>query len=221
LVATLSAKRGSCLCHGIALKGKLQRSYTSTDQARLGQIISLPGYRLRAFYDQSEIINGTIHTCACTTWWRPVCWYPVILNFVLGDLRAALIVNDDFPPLSIPVRLIGKAMFGFSPATLMILGGDRLLDDRGWLVVMIENAVHHRERSRQERLTLDAITPRHLMKSPPVLFGVGNPYRGLFSLPSHASSLEGRSSGRMQALCLLAFAWLAHSGSYCRTSVIP
>ena len=69
----------------------------------------------------------------------------VILLLFLGDLRAALIVAAMIP-LSILFGFIGMTIFGVS-ANLMSLGAldfGMIVDGS---VVMIENSVHHMEKS--------------------------------------------------------------------------
>ena len=120
------------------------------------------GYRLRPFYDQSEIINGTIHTVLHNLLEAGLL-VTVILLFFLGDLRAALIVAMMIP-LSILFGFMGMAIFGVS-ANLMSLGAI----DFGMIVdgsvVMIENSVHHLEKSRRERDGRWTPSARRRMKS--------------------------------------------------------
>ena len=123
--------------------------------------IHLPeGYRLRAFYDQSEIIDGTIHTVLHNLLEAGLL-VTVILLFFLGDLRAALIVAVMIP-LSILFGFIGMAIFGVT-ANLMSLGAI----DFGMIVdgsvVMIENSVHHLEKSTRDSGCSNRFG-RHLMK---------------------------------------------------------
>ena len=60
--ATLSETHEVVSATVITLKGENGRSAIERIKARLAKMHLPEGYRLRAFYDQSEIINGTIHT---------------------------------------------------------------------------------------------------------------------------------------------------------------
>ena len=116
-------------------------------KARLAKMHLPEGYRLRAFYDQSEIINGTIHTVRRNLLEAGLLVTTVLLLF-LGDIRAALIVAAMIP-LSMLFGFIGMAIFGVS-ANLMSLGAI----DFGMIVdgsvVMIENSVHQLEEANEE-----------------------------------------------------------------------
>jgi heavy metal efflux system protein len=172
----------------IALKGENGRAVIDRIKARLGQLHFPRGYRLRAFYDQSEIINSTIQTVTHNLLEAGLLVILILLLF-LGDLRAALIVAMMIP-LSILFGFIGMAMFGVS-ANLMSLGAI----DFGMIVdgsvVMIENSVHHLERSRQQRRLLDSIRAASQEVARPILFGVAiiiAVYFPIFTL----QGLEGR-----------------------------
>ncbi|MGA2716930.1 MAG: CusA/CzcA family heavy metal efflux RND transporter [Bryobacteraceae bacterium] len=113
----------------------------------------------------------------------------VILLLFLGDLRAALIVAAMIP-LSILFGFIGMTIFGVS-ANLMSLGAldfGMIVDGS---VVMIENSVHHMEKSRKEGRLLDSIRAASHEVARPILFGVAiiiAVYLPIFTL----QGLEGR-----------------------------
>ena len=186
--ATLQDAREAVSATVIALKGENSGAAIRRIKARLGQLRLPDGYRLRAFYDQSEIINGTIHTVLHNLLEAGLL-VTVILLFFLGDLRAALIVAMMIP-LSILFGFMGMAIFGVS-ANLMSLGAI----DFGMIVdgsvVMIENSVHHLEKSRRERRSLDSIRAASHEVARPILFGVAiiiAVYLPIFTL----QGLEGR-----------------------------
>lgn len=172
----------------IALKGENGRAVIDRIKARLREIRLPPGYRLRAFYDQSEIINGTIHTVMHNLIEAGLLVIVILLLF-LGDLRAALIVALMIP-LSILFGFIGMAIFGVS-ANLMSLGAldfGMIVDGS---VVMIENSVHHLEKSGAERRLVDSIRAASHEVAHPILFGVAiiiAVYFPIFTL----QGLEGR-----------------------------
>jgi heavy metal efflux system protein len=152
----------------ITLKGENGRNAIQRIKDRIAQIHIPAGYQLRAFYDQSQIINGTIHTVRKNLLEAGLLVTIVLLLF-LGDLRAALIVAMMIP-LSMLFGFIGMALFGVS-ANLMSLGAI----DFGMIVdgsvVMIENSVHRLERSRNNRI-LESVRMASQEVARPILFGV-------------------------------------------------
>jgi heavy metal efflux system protein len=152
----------------ITLKGENGRNAIQRIKDRIAQIHIPTGYQLRAFYDQSQIINGTIHTVRKNLLEAGLLVTVVLLLF-LGDLRAALIVAMMIP-LSMLFGFIGMALFGVS-ANLMSLGAI----DFGMIVdgsvVMIENSVHRLEASRNNRILESVRTASHEVARP-ILFGV-------------------------------------------------
>ncbi len=152
----------------ITLKGENGRNAIQRIKDRIAQIHIPTGYQLRAFYDQSQIINGTIHTVRKNLLEAGLLVTVVLLLF-LGDLRAALIVAMMIP-LSMLFGFIGMALFGVS-ANLMSLGAI----DFGMIVdgsvVMIENSVHRLETSRNNRI-LESVRIASHEVARPILFGV-------------------------------------------------
>jgi cobalt-zinc-cadmium resistance protein CzcA len=167
--ATLRENQEAMSATVITLKGENGRAVIARIKNRLAQI-RLPGrYRLRPFYDQSEIINGTIHTVLHNLIEAGLL-VTVILLFFLGNLRAALIVAAMIP-LSILFGFIGMTIFGVS-ANLMSLGAldfGMIVDGS---VVMIENSVHHLEKSPGRARLIDSIRTASHEVARPILFGV-------------------------------------------------
>jgi heavy metal efflux system protein len=168
--ATLSESRETISGMVIALKGENGRAVIQRIKGRLAAMHLPPGYTLHPFYDQSEIINGTIHTVLHNLLEAGLL-VAVILLLFLGDLRAAVIVAAMIP-LSVLFGFIGMAIFGVS-ANLMSLGAldfGMIVDGS---VVMIENSVHHLERSREQAAgLLGAIRRASHEVARPILFGV-------------------------------------------------
>jgi len=152
----------------ITLKGENGRSAIERIKERLSRVHLPEGYRLRAFYDQSEIINGTIHTVRRNLLEAGLLVTAVLLLF-LGNIRAALIVAIMIP-LSMLFGFIGMAVFGVS-ANLMSLGAI----DFGMIVdgsvVMIENSVHRLDTSGKRSLLEEIRAASHEVARP-ILFGV-------------------------------------------------
>ena len=172
--ATLRETHEAVSATVITLKGENGRAAIQRIKARLAQIHMPAGYDLRAFYDQSQIINGTIHTVRRNLLEAGVLVTVVLLLF-LGDLRAALIVAAMIP-VSMLFGFIGMALFGIS-ANLMSLGAI----DFGMIVdgsvVMIENSVHrlesaHVAMSRNENGILESVRAASHEVARPILFGV-------------------------------------------------
>ena len=185
--ATLRDTHEAVSATAIALKGENGRAVIDRIKTRLAQIHLPEGYRLRAFYDQSQIIDGTIHTVLHNLLEAGLL-VTVILLLFLGDLRAAVIVAVMIP-LSILFGFIGMAIFGVT-ANLMSLGAI----DFGMIVdgsvVMIENSVHHLEKSSGRRLVESIRAASHEVARP-ILFGVAiiiAVYLPIFTL----QGLEGR-----------------------------
>lgn len=153
----------------ITLKGENGRAAIQRIKARIAQLHMPEGYLLRAFYDQSEIIDGTIRTVRRNLLEAGLLVTVVLLLF-LGDLRAAIIVAVTIP-LSMLFGFIGMALFGVS-ANLMSLGAI----DFGMIVdgsvVMIENSVHRIQRSGDERGILQTVRAASQEVARPILFGV-------------------------------------------------
>src|SRR5580704_4564243 len=171
----------------IALKGENGRAVIDRIKSRLAQVHLPEKYRLRAFYDQSQIIDGTIHTVLHNLLEAGLLVTLILLLF-LGDLRAALIVAIMIP-LSILFGFIGMAIFGVT-ANLMSLGAI----DFGMIVdgsvVMIENSVHQLKKSPGKRLVESIRAASHEVARP-ILFGVAiiiAVYLPIFTL----QGLEGR-----------------------------
>ncbi|HYM37081.1 MAG TPA: CusA/CzcA family heavy metal efflux RND transporter, partial [Nitrospiraceae bacterium] len=186
--ATLSETHEVVSATVITLKGENGRSAIERIKDRLASIHLPGGYRLRAFYDQSEIINGTIHTVRRNLLEAGLLVTVVLLLF-LGDIRAALIVAAMIP-LSMLFGFIGMAIFGVS-ANLMSLGAI----DFGMIVdgsvVMIENSVHRLEVPEKDRSLLDTVRAASQEVARPILFGVAiiiAVYLPIFTL----QGLEGR-----------------------------
>jgi cobalt-zinc-cadmium resistance protein CzcA len=186
--ATLRETHESVSATVITLKGENGRDAIQRIKARIARLHMPSGYQLRAFYDQSQVINGTIHTVRRNLLEAGLLVTVVLLLF-LGDLRAALIVAAMIP-MSMLFGFMGMALFGVS-ANLMSLGAI----DFGMIVdgsvVMIENSVRRLERSRTNGGMLESIRTASQEVARPILFGVAiiiAVYLPIFTL----QGLEGR-----------------------------
>ena len=186
--ATLSETHEVVSATVITLKGENGRAAIERIKARLSKMHLPEGYILRAFYDQSAIINSTIHTVRRNLLEASLLVTTVLLLF-LGDIRAALIVAAMIP-LSMLFGFIGMAIFGVS-ANLMSLGAI----DFGMIVdgsvVMIENSVNQLGRAKNGQSLLEVVRAASQEVARPILFGVAiiiAVYLPIFTL----QGLEGR-----------------------------
>ena len=104
------------------------------DLVRKGQI--------SPFYDQSQVIDGTIRTVEKNLFEGFLLVTAVLLVF-LGNLRAALLIASVIP-ISMLIGFLGMRVFGIS-ANLMSLGAIDFGMIVDGAVVMIENSVHRLE----------------------------------------------------------------------------
>ena len=103
----------------ILLKGADARRVIRSVKSKIGSLRLPPGVTLVPFYDQSQVIDRTLHTVKHNLIEAGLLVIAVLLLF-LGDLRAAFIVALVIP-LSMLVGFIGMSLFGVS-ANLMSLG---------------------------------------------------------------------------------------------------
>jgi cobalt-zinc-cadmium resistance protein CzcA len=103
----------------ILLKDADARRAIQRVKAKIASLGLPPGVSLVPFYDQSNVIDGTLHTVRHNLIEAGILVIAVLLLF-LGDLRAAFIVALVIP-LSMLVGFIGMSLFGVS-ANLMSLG---------------------------------------------------------------------------------------------------
>jgi cobalt-zinc-cadmium resistance protein CzcA len=103
----------------ILLKGADARRVIQSVKGKIGSLRLPSGVSLVPFYDQSQVIDGTLHTVKHNLIEAGILVIAVLLLF-LGDLRAAFIVALVIP-LSMLVGFIGMSLFGVS-ANLMSLG---------------------------------------------------------------------------------------------------
>ena len=97
------------------------------------------GAKIIPFYDQSQVIDATIHTVKKNLFEAAFLVIAVLLLF-LGNWRAALIVAATIP-LSLLFAFLGMGLFGIS-ANLMSLGAIDFGTIVDGSVVMVENCMH-------------------------------------------------------------------------------
>ncbi len=122
----------------IMLKGENGKNVIERVKARLASLRLPDGVKIRPFYDQSEVIDGTIATVRRNLLEGGLLVMVVLFVF-LGNVRAAVLVALVIP-LSMLVGFIGMRLFGVS-ANLMSLGAIDFGMIVDGAVVMMENAM--------------------------------------------------------------------------------
>jgi cobalt-zinc-cadmium resistance protein CzcA len=171
--ATTRAGQGETVSGmAIMLKDENARDVIARVKEKLAGMKLPEGVRINPFYDQSEVIDGTLHTVRKNLLEAGALVIVILLVF-LGDPRAALVVA-----LVIPVSMLagfaGMAAFGIS-ANLMSLGAIDFGMIVDGAVVMVENAVA-RLAGRTERSSenvLDVVRGAAVEVARPVTFAVG------------------------------------------------
>ncbi len=153
--ATLRDGKGETVSGmAIMLKGENGKRVIERVKAKLASLRLPDGVKIVPFYDQSTVIDGTIHTVRKALLEGGALVILVLLVF-LGNVRASLIVAAVIP-LSMLFGFMGMAIFGVS-ANLMSLGAI----DFGMIVdgsvVMMENAVRRLQRKPGESGELHAV----------------------------------------------------------------
>lgn len=152
----------------IMLKGENGRRIIERVKRKIASIGLPGGVRLLPFYDQSEVINGTMLTVGKNLIEAGVLVVAVLLLF-LGNLRAALIVALVIP-FSMMFGFMGMWMYGIS-ANLMSLGAIDFGMVVDGAVVMMENSVR-RLSQRGDRSALETVRLSAHEVARPIVFAV-------------------------------------------------
>ena len=138
----------------IMLKGENGKQLIERVKERIASMRLPPGVTIDPFYDQSFVIDGTIHTVEKNLF-EGFVLVTVLLLVFLGNVRAAIITAMVIP-LSMLISFLGMRAFGIS-ANLMSLGAI----DFGMIVdgaiVMMENSVHRLEEQHGEESPLESV----------------------------------------------------------------
>lgn len=154
------------------LKGDNSRAVIERVKQRIQEIQkTLPtGISIQSFYDQSELVEQTMHTLS-TNLIEGGALVIVVLLVMLGNIRAALIVALTIP-ISMMFSFMGMKAMGIT-ANIMSLGAV----DFGMIVdgsiVMVENSLRkltHRENPAQTNFEIIQDSVREVAR--PILFGV-------------------------------------------------
>ncbi len=156
----------------IMLKGENGRQVIDRVKQRIASLRLPAGVRIVPFYDQSEVIDGTIRTVRNNLLEAGALVVLVLLLF-LGNLKASLIVAAVIP-LSMLVGFMGMALFGVS-ANLMSLGAIDFGMIVDGAVVMMENSVRRLRRApaESEFSALERVRQAAHEVARPIVFAVG------------------------------------------------
>jgi len=128
-----------------------------------------PGVKIIPFYDQSFVIDGTIHTVEKNLF-EGFILVSIVLLLFLGNVRAALITAAIIP-FSMLIGFLGMRLFGVS-ANLMSLGAIDFGMIVDGAVVMMENSVHRLEERRGGESPLDSVRHAAHEVARPMTFAV-------------------------------------------------
>jgi len=132
----------------IILRGENGRKIINEIKQKVADLKLPDGAKILPFYDQSDVIDATIHTVKTNLIEAAVLVIVVLLIF-LGDWRAAIVVALTIP-LALLFAFLGMETFGIS-ANLMSLGAIDFGTIVDGSVVMVENCMHRLERDGKER----------------------------------------------------------------------
>lgn len=154
----------------IMLKGENGKRVIDRVKEKLASIHLPEGMRIVPFYDQSTVIDGTIHTVEKNLFEGGLLVTLVLVLF-LRNIRAALIVAAVIP-LSMLVGFIGMRIFGIS-ANLMSLGAIDFGMIVDGAVVMMENSIRHLQKHEAPaRPPLELVREAANEVARPIAFGV-------------------------------------------------
>ena len=133
----------------IMLKGENGKQLIERVKEKIAGLRLPPGVKIVPFYDQSFVIDGTIHTVEKNLF-EGFILVTIVLLLFLGNLRAALITAAVIP-FSMLISFLGMRLFGIS-ANLMSLGAIDFGMIVDGAVVMMENSVHRLEERARRRV---------------------------------------------------------------------
>lgn len=155
----------------IMLKGENGKQVIEAVKRKIAGMHLPAGIKLVPFYDQSDVINGTLHTVEKNLF-KGFILVAIVLLVFLGNIRAAILTAMVIP-LSMLVSFLGMKAYGIS-ANLMSLGAidfGMILDGA---IVMVENSIHRLESpAAKTESPLESIRKAAHEIARPVAFGVG------------------------------------------------
>jgi len=153
----------------IMLKGENGKSLIERVKEKIASFRLPQDVKIVPFYDQSIVIEATIHTVEKNLL-EGFLLVTVVLLLFLGNVRAA-IITASIIPFSMLISFLGMRLFGIS-ANLMSLGAI----DFGMIVdgaiVMMENSVHRLSENHGEESTLESVRQAAHEVARPMSFAV-------------------------------------------------
>ncbi len=153
----------------IILRGENGRKIINEIKDKIATLKLPNGAKIVPFYDQSDVIDATIHTVKKNLIEAAVLVI-VILMIFLGDWRAALVVAATIP-LALLFAFLGMDTFGIS-ANLMSLGAIDFGTIVDGSVVMVENCMHRLERDKDKTPLREIVRAASHEVARPIVFGV-------------------------------------------------
>ena len=153
----------------IMLKGENGKKLIERVKEKIAALRLPAGVKIDPFYDQSFVIDGTIHTVEKNLFEGFILVTFVLLVF-LGNVRAALITAAVIP-FSMLIGFLGMRLFGVS-ANLMSLGAIDFGMIVDGAVVMMENSVHRLQEQHQGESPLVSVRRAAHEVARPMTFAV-------------------------------------------------
>jgi cobalt-zinc-cadmium resistance protein CzcA len=153
----------------IMLKGENGKRLIQSVEEKIATFRLPQGVKIVPFYDQSVVIDGTIHTVEKNLFEGFVIVTFVLLLF-LGNIKAA-IITASIIPFSMVISFLGMRLFGIS-ANLMSLGAIHFGMIVDGAVVMMENSVRRLEENHGQEPTLESVRRACQEVARPVTFAV-------------------------------------------------
>jgi heavy metal efflux system protein len=153
----------------IMLKGENGKRLIESVKEKIAALRLPPGVTINPFYDQSIVIDGTIHTVEKNLL-EGFLLVTVVLLLFLGNIRAG-IITASIIPFSMVISFLGMRLFGVS-ANLMSLGAIDFGMIVDGAVVMMENSVHRLEENSGQESTLESVRHAAHEVARPMTFAV-------------------------------------------------
>src|SRR5437016_3652631 len=153
----------------IMLKGENGKRLIERVKEKIAAMRLPPGVRLVPFYDQSFVIDGTIHTVEKNLF-EGFLLVMVVLLLFLGNFRAA-IITASIIPFSMLISFLGMRLIGIS-ANLMSLGAIDFGMIVDGAVVMMENHVCWLEKAGGHEFPIESARRAAKEVARPMAFGV-------------------------------------------------
>ncbi len=153
----------------IMLKGENGKALIERVKAKIASLHLPQGIKIVPFYDQSFVIDGTIHTVEKNLL-EGFILVTVVLLLFLGNTRAA-VITASIIPFSMLISFLGMRLYGIS-ANLMSLGAIDFGMIVDGAVVMMENSVHRLEEKHGQESPLESVRQAAYEVARPMTFAV-------------------------------------------------